>query len=321
MNDAQDAGSTAPVPPAGSTAGGLLRAAREKQGLHLAALATSIKVAPRKLEALEANRLDDLHDAAFARALAKTVCRALKIDPAPVLALLPSGTPPELDRMAGGLNAPYRERALVQGDRAEWLVALARPAVWGTALLLAAAAAVAFLPADGAAGTWWHQMVATVTSSASAPTTAASGASSDAAGTAASAPAAPLARVEAPAPAMADTVMSTPASAPPSIVETVHSVPAGMNEPAASGVPGVGGAGGVPLVLRAREETWVEVVDARGAPLLSRMLAAGETVGIDGAPPLKVRVGNAAGTEVAFRGQPVDLLPVTRDNVARLQLK
>lgn len=316
MNDAQDAGSTAPVPPAGSTAGGLLRAAREKQGLHLAALATSIKVAPRKLEALEADRLADLHDAAFARALAKTVCRALKIDPAPVLALLPSGTPPELDRMAGGLNAPYRERALVQGDRAEWLAALARPAVWGTGLLLAAAAAVAFLPAGGAAGTWWHQMVASVTSSASAPAAPAS----DASGTAASAPAVPQATAEPAAPAVADTAAAVAASAPSAIVETVHSVPAGVNEPAASGVPAVGGAGGVPLVLRAREETWVEVVDARGAPLLSRMLAAGETVGIDGAPPLKVRVGNAAGTEVAFRGQPVDLLPVTRDNVARLQL-
>jgi cytoskeleton protein RodZ len=304
MSDAQDAGSTAPAAPEGRSAGRLLREAREKQGLHLAALATSIKVAPRKLEALEADRLADLHDAAFARALAKTVCRALKIDPVPVLALLPSGTPPELDRMAGGLNAPYRERARAQGDRAEWLGVLTRPAVWGTALLLGAAAAVAFLP-PGGGGAWLQGFV----SAASAPVPAASTAASDVALVVPQAPAAP---VEASAPAPS-------ASAVP-FVETVHSVPPGAVEPAASGAVAIGGPQGVALVLRAREETWVEVVDARGAPLLSRMLVAGETVGIDGAPPLKLRVGNAAGTEVAFRGQPVDLLPVTRDNVARLQL-
>jgi cytoskeleton protein RodZ len=38
-------------------------------------------------------------------------------------------------------------------------------------------------------------------------------------------------------------------------------------------------------------------------------------------PPLKVRIGNAAGTQIVFRGQPTDLQAFTRDNVARLELK
>ena len=70
-------------------AGALLRAARERQGLHLAALAAQLKVAPRKLEALEADRYDELPDATFVRALAASMCRVLKIDPAPVLERLP----------------------------------------------------------------------------------------------------------------------------------------------------------------------------------------------------------------------------------------
>ena len=45
------------------------------QGLHIAALAAAIKVAPRKLELLEADRFDELPDATFTRALAQTVCR------------------------------------------------------------------------------------------------------------------------------------------------------------------------------------------------------------------------------------------------------
>jgi hypothetical protein len=32
-------------------------------------------------------------------------------------------------------------------------------------------------------------------------------------------------------------------------------------------------------------------------------------------------VGNVAGTEVVFQGHPVDLKPLARDNVARLELK
>ena len=70
---------------AATSAGRLLREAREKQGLHIAALAAAIKVAPKKLELLESDRFDALPDATFTRALAQTVCRALKIDPAPVL--------------------------------------------------------------------------------------------------------------------------------------------------------------------------------------------------------------------------------------------
>ena len=42
---------------------------------------------------------------------------------------------------------------------------------------------------------------------------------------------------------------------------------------------------------------------------------------LDGAAPLRVRIGNAAGTRVSFRGQPMELAAYTRDNVARLELK
>ncbi len=66
-----------PIATASPTAGRLLREAREKQGLHIAALAAAIKVAPRKLELLEADRFDELPDATFTSALAQTVCRAL----------------------------------------------------------------------------------------------------------------------------------------------------------------------------------------------------------------------------------------------------
>jgi cytoskeleton protein RodZ len=43
-------------------------------------------------------------------------------------------------------------------------------------------------------------------------------------------------------------------------------------------------------------------------------------VDLDGALPLRVTIGNAAATQVSFRGQPVDLSANTLGNVARIQL-
>ena len=91
----------------GMTAGAMMRSAREAAGLHVAALAVSMKIPVKKLEALEADRLDLLHDAVFVRALAASVCRALKIDPAPILNKLPLNGAPKLNTDERGINAPF----------------------------------------------------------------------------------------------------------------------------------------------------------------------------------------------------------------------
>ena len=74
------------------------------------------------------------------------------------------------------------------------------------------------------------------------------------------------------------------------------------------------------LALRTSADSWIDVQDGRGQSLLSRNVQPGETVGLDGALPLRVTIGNAAATQLTFRGQAVDLSASTRDNVARLQL-
>ena len=92
------------------TAGGLLRQARQAQGLHIAALAAAIKVVPRKLELLESDQYAGLPDATFTRALAQAVCRHLKVDAAPVLALLPPPNGHRLERVSEGLKTTFHER-------------------------------------------------------------------------------------------------------------------------------------------------------------------------------------------------------------------
>lgn len=294
---AEEAQAPAEPRPAAS-AGALLREARQAQGLHIAVLAASIKVSQRKLEALEADRYDELPDATFTRALAQTVCRSLKIDPAPVLGLLPQHRVDDrLAHVSQGINARFRD---APGRESADLSAFSSPAVWGPALLIVGAAIVYFWPQG-----WMPDLAV----KGGAPATAASAPeASVAAEPAALPPVAPPPAVPAPEPA---TASAEPASAP-AVVEAAPAVE--TPAPAAA-------ADANALVVRASAASWVEVVDARSSVLVSRLLKAGESLALDGIAPFKVRVGNAADTELVFRGQPVDLEPATRDNVARLELK
>ncbi len=294
-----------------ATAGSLLRAAREKQGLHIAALAAAIKVQQRKLEALEGDRYGELPDATFTRALAQTVCRTLKVDARPVLELLPPAPALALEPGRGGLNTPFRERP---GREEPGLgTVVMRPMVWAAAALVLAAVAVLLAPAN-----WWQLLRG-------------------------SAPASPAALPAAPAPAAAEPMLApTPASAPLAVAEPalaaasqamVETVFAAQNPAPAASEPALApsaGTAAAPLAiaapngvvqLRTSEASWVEVRDARGQLLLSRTVQPGESVGLDGSLPMRLVIGNAAVTQLGFRGKPVDLAPSTRDNVARVELR
>ena len=80
------------VPQLPKSPGAIMRSAREKAGLHLAVLSVNLKVSIKQLEALEADRFESLPEPVFARALAAKVCRFLKIEADPVLALMPQMT-------------------------------------------------------------------------------------------------------------------------------------------------------------------------------------------------------------------------------------
>lgn len=75
------------------------------------------------------------------------------------------------------------------------------------------------------------------------------------------------------------------------------------------------------LLLRARSESWVQVKDSSGAVVLQRNLAAAETVSVSGAVPMSVVIGRADATEVFVRGKPFELAAVSRENVARFEVK
>lgn len=314
------------------TAGTMMREAREAMGLHVAALAVSMKIPVKKLEALEADRLDLLHDAVFVRALAASVCRTLKIDSAPILDKLPQNTAPKLAAVERGINAPFRATSYTKGVSVP--ESLTKPSALAFFALVLAGIAVFFLP-DTVVREFPLGMVSQAidpsdnpnSSLVTQPSIPMSNASPDVAGFAPSAPQ--------PAIETASPVQSVAASAPPVVasqaavfVDSSQSVVAASPQSGslpllaasspsrAASLPSTG-----TVIFKAKGETWVKVVDAKGFVQLSKTLAGGEVVGASGSMPLSVVIGRVDATEVEVRGEAFNLSSVSRDNVARFEVK
>lgn len=298
----------------GLSAGAILRQAREQAGLHIAALAVALKVPVKKIEALEADELDQLPDAVFVRALAASVCRTLKIDAAPVLARLPQTAKPRLDYPNAGINTPFRAHGDAPG-RSPWSQ-LSRPAVLTGLLLLLGALVLIFLPAvqQQSATVLTGAPVAGADSGSAAFAPDESGIAMATTDVLDSKPLNPVVPPEPVQPAVPPISLSAslslsdsqpPAAAVESAVaaEKTRSNPTGL------------------IVFRALGESWVEVTDGKGVVVLSRLLANGDAVGVSGALPLVAVVGRVDVTQVQVRGRDFDLNAFSKNNVARFEVK
>ncbi len=279
-------------------AGLALRAAREAAGRELPQLAAQLKVVPAKLQALEEGDWSRLPDATFARALLRGACKALRIDPQPLLDLLPpSVAVAAVSNAAATAEAGSATRAVEDiparplprggasgGRHRGWW--------WLAVLILIAAGVVYFWPAGGLSPLGSGEKA----QPASHPVAASASVSAPQAAPAASQPAAS-------APAAAASSAAAAASAPAKAASSV--------------------AGGGTLSIQASGQSWVQVSAPGGKVLFSQLVQPGpaQTVTIPaGSAPLSVVVGNAPQTTLTLNGQPVNLAPATRGNVARLTL-
>ena len=324
MSELLVASSAADTPGQGMsvTAGALLRDAREAAGLHIAALAVALKVPVAKLEALEADNFSALPDMVFVRALASSVCRTLKIDPQAVLALLPQGEGPRLSAGDVGLNAPVKGFA-GRSSAAPFKGAGSRSFVWAVGLLLIGAALMMFLPRGLDADLSALLKQPETTTKIPMPTGNVAQEISVAVGAEERVPsAAPAPAPAAAAAAAAGVGVELPAgeSIKPAGIASHPIVLPSVEASAPSSAPAADAPSGV-LAFKARSESWIQVRDAAGALVLQRNLAPNELVSVSGVLPLAVVIGRADATEVFVRGKPYDIGPVSRENVARFEVK
>ena len=265
------------------SAGSLLRRAREAEGLHIAALAVALKVPVKKIEALEADRLHELPDIVFVRALASSVCRALKIAPEPILALLPLSSQPKLKAVESGSQASYRVKGLRSENRL-W-DQMSRPYWLAIFLLVVGLTALIF----------WPVKPGSVTSAVSLPAVAESAV---------------------PVPAATESALPLPVAGSPPVLDADPTIGAAAKVI----VAGSGSTTGL-LLLQASGASWVEVTDAKGVVHLRKTMSQGEVQGVSGVLPMGVVLGRAGVMAVRIRDVPFDLGAVSKDNVARFEVK
>ena len=297
----EDGVSSAPA----TTPGQLIRQAREATGLHIVALAAALKVPVRKLEALEANRWDELTDATFTRALASSVARHLKMDATPVLMGLPSAKPVALTSPTGLGHVGQGAASASVGVLAPAL-SLARHS-WMVGVLLVGAVALYFSPEMPQI--WRDVAQPTAADAPSSDVTLAKGTSVS------SETVAPAVQADSPvaaaAPSVTDETQALVKTAPVPEVSSPLVVAVGD-----SAQPGV-----ALLSVAASQDTWIEVTDSGGRLRIQRVLKQGEDVTFGDGAPYSVVVGNAAGARVLVRGQAMDLAVLTKNNVARFEVK
>lgn len=265
-----------------ATPGTLLRQAREAKRMHIGVLAATLKVPVHRLEALEADRYDDLLDATFTRSLAHSVCRVLKVDPKPVLLGLPRpesvvSSLAELHEVQGQRSGGQRMRVEAPGESGRGLRVAA-------VLLLIVAAVVMLGPT---AKTWLGQHWPLTSQPEALP-----------AGV-------PAPQAEQPSPG------SSSAAIPESAGNTA--TPAAPNQ-------ALGDPVNLAPQLEAKGESWVEIKDGQGTVTWSGTVVNGQTLALEGNAPWSLIIGNVNAVTLRHKGLEVNLEPHTKANVARLTL-
>ncbi|MCA0901799.1 RodZ domain-containing protein [Microbulbifer agarilyticus] len=311
--------------------GSQLRAAREQAGLEVQELASRLCMSTEKLKILERDEFDRLAGALYVRGYIRNACKELGLDAEPLLDVYaqqsPDDSTPHIPEMPRGMK--------VEGAGAAGGDSSFRPLM----LVLAIAAA---------GGYWWFglQGGAPVTSVDPALAEASQGAESAPKTPIAMADGVIESGVDAIEPVVASADIEAGAAEAETVAEVAEDAqsapaPVLVTEPTESGAPRELAASPEPeavpepevaavsvepvaeagvtlaeaisdaaLSLSFSEEAWIEVVDATGNKLLSRLQPAGTTVELTGEAPFNVMLGNAAATTVSYAGEVVDSSPL-----------
>lgn len=300
---------------AGVTAGAWLRSAREAEALSIEAVAQQLKLAPRQVRALEEGNFADLPGRTFVRGFVRNYARLLRLDPEAVVAALPgTEVAPALEGPTiGSTSRPMGELPVTQASRGgSW-------SRWAIPVALIAAVVVAAGYEVLRPGT---MVPRTGTAVAPRPAPADPVAPPPVNGTPLPNPALesePKAEPSPPGTQPAPATPATPAPVSSAPAPAVQASVTGVIGTASTATPATAAAEPV-LVIQYRGSAWTQVKDAAGQVLLVSNGEPGSTQTVRGKPPLDVVLGDATAASLTWRGQPVDLAPHVRANVARARL-
>lgn len=243
-----------------------LREVRERLGWKLPDVAATLRIREEYLAAIEQGDLSPLPGPAYRTGFVRSYAQILGLDGEEILNRF---------REAGGLGA-------VQKTELKLLAPVPDRGVPKGALVLVGVVVVL-----GTYGFWYHQTEKARRLASQVPEVPAQ-----------LAPLAPPPTL-APSPAPEKTTPVTPAQ-PKAIVPAPATPPVA---PPATPTPPAPAPPGAAMVITATQDSWVEVRDATGNILFSKVLHAGDTWPVPQEPGLTMTTGNAGGTEIVTDGK------------------
>lgn len=283
--------------------GALLRAAREARGIQVQDVAATLKLGARQVAALENGDWQALPGHTFIRGFVRNYARLVQIDPSPLMSQLdvtlekPVSRLGEVDSQTTAL--PQQGGRISRRDRAVVMV--------GGLLVTLAGLIYFLLPNDLSALRDSTQGLLASLSRKEAVQPVASAPANEPVFPPGATPQQVM-NPQAQSPTVAD-VAQPPAVA--ATQQTTAALPPTVEKIAAA----------VPLRFIFEKESWVEVRDRDSKVIFSQRGAAGLDQQLSGNGPFSLVIGYAPGVKLFWRGQPVDLVPHTRGDVARLVLE
>lgn len=278
--------------------GQILREAREARGMTLDDASARLRLMHRQVEAMEADDFDALGQPVFARGFVRNYARLLGLAPETLLASMEGGP---AEPAAVSYAKPPLQRSWLASP---WLILLVLSVLVVLAvpvgLYLWLNSEVDEEPRQSYAARSHSRAAAAPPGVASVPPAAAPAETEHA----------PAAAAEPDASAAAGTAEDAAAS----------TAPASPADAAENAVPG-GAEASAALHLEFGAEAWTEIKDATGRAVHRQLNPAGSSVDVQGEPPFKVVIGNAAEARMTFNGRPVDLKPHIDVTVARFTLE
>jgi cytoskeleton protein RodZ len=317
--------------------GAQLAARRQELNWSIEQVANQLNLAPRQIQAIEADNYAALPGMASVRGFIRAYAKLLKIDAAPLLLVIANETTAADDLMPlrrALSGTPFSDNRSPSASRNLW-PSKSTIAVLLFILLIAGIIVVGkkigwISPAslsskiDKGVALWTAPM-------RSAPRTAGTGAANRPSGTSgaavdiapANAVAAPVSNGTAVARTNDTTgqVAMNPAAPATSPKGTSFGAPVGDADQAAPAVRASVADTKNMLVLKLREDSWIEIRRPDDTVSISRMAKAGTTEAFKVSGPVSLTVGNASGVDATLRGRPVELKAKARNNVVRLNLK
>ncbi len=310
------------VQPPARLPGAELLALRLQSGMTVEQMAARLKLTPRQILALEADNYAALPGMTIVRAFIRAYAKVLKVDPTPLVAMIPDEKIREAKNLAPtwrGMSTPYSETRLpTMGARnpatGKWMLAVLLIVLLIGALLISRQKG--WLPnlsrleipqKDKAASAAPASQLAKTPEASAAKTT------DNEPGKLVQKELPPVTPAQILPASMDKAVDPAQGDKPADAVGSPEAV--GQVNPASP--VNVANA----LVLKCNQQSWYEIRRESGNVVKSGLLQAGATETFEILEPVQVTLGNAPGVEASFRGAPLEFKSEDGNKVVKLSLK